>query len=71
MIYGASDYTGRLIAKFLRDYRVPFVVAGRSCANIEEAMRAVSGLLAPLLLGWVFSNRFDARLVVTKEKLVY
>ena len=44
VIYGASGYTGRLIAEFLRDYRVPFVAAGRSRARIEEAMRAVPGI---------------------------
>ena len=44
VIYGASGYTGRLIAEFLRDYRVPFVAAGRNRAKLEEAMRAVPGI---------------------------
>jgi hypothetical protein len=44
VIYGASGYTGRQIAEYLRDYRVPFVAAGRSRAKIEEALRAVPGI---------------------------
>ncbi|AMU04683.1 MULTISPECIES: trans-acting enoyl reductase family protein [Burkholderia] len=44
VIYGASGYTGRLIAEYLRDSRVPFVAAGRSRARVEEAMRAVPGI---------------------------
>lgn len=44
VIYGASGYTGRLIAEFLRDYRIPFVAAGRDRARIEEAMRVVPGI---------------------------
>lgn len=45
VIYGASGYTGRLIAEFLRDYRIPFVAAGRDRARIEEAMRTVPGIV--------------------------
>ncbi len=44
VIYGASGYTGRLIAEFLRDYRMPFIAAGRNRARIEEAMRVVPGI---------------------------
>ena len=44
VIYGASGYTGRLIAEFLRDYRMPFVAAGRNRSRIEEAMRVVPGI---------------------------
>lgn len=44
VIYGASGYTGRLVAEFLREYRIPFVAAGRSRERIEEAMRAVPGI---------------------------
>jgi hypothetical protein len=44
VIYGASGYTGRQVAEYLRDYRVPFVAAGRDRARIEEAMRMVPGI---------------------------
>jgi len=44
VIYGASGYTGRQVAEYLRDYRVPFVAAGRNRARIEEAMRMVPGI---------------------------
>lgn len=44
VIYGASGYTGRQIAEYLRDYRMPFVAAGRSRAKIEEAMFHVPGI---------------------------
>lgn len=44
VIYGVSGYTGRQIAEYLRDYRMPFVAAGRNRAKIEEALRAVPGI---------------------------
>jgi len=28
VIYGASGYTGRLVAEFLREYSIPFVAGG-------------------------------------------
>lgn len=44
VIYGASGYTGRLIAEYLRDYGIPFIAAGRNRAKIEEAMKTVPGI---------------------------
>ncbi len=44
IIYGASGYTGRLIAEYLREYEVPFIAAGRSREKIEEAMAKVPGI---------------------------
>lgn len=44
VIYGASGYTGRLIAEYLRDYGMPFIAAGRNRARIEEAMKTVPGI---------------------------
>lgn len=44
VVYGASGYTGRLIAEHLRDIGVPFVAAGRSRERIEEALRLVPGI---------------------------
>ena len=44
VIYGASGYTGRQVAEYLRDMRVPFVAAGRSRKRIEEAMAMVPGI---------------------------
>jgi len=44
VIYGASGYTGRLVAEYLREYDIPFVAAGRDRARVEAAMRAVPGI---------------------------
>jgi len=44
IIYGASGYTGRLIAEYLRDYGIPFTAAGRSRAAVEAGMAAVPGI---------------------------
>jgi len=44
IIYGASGYTGRLIAEYLRDYGVPFTAAGRSKTAVEAAMATVPGI---------------------------
>jgi short subunit dehydrogenase-like uncharacterized protein len=44
IIYGASGYTGRLIAEYLREYGVPFTAAGRSKAAVEAAMASVPGI---------------------------
>ncbi len=44
VIYGASGYTGRLIAEYLREYEIPFIAAGRSREKIEEAMAKVPGI---------------------------
>ncbi|MGI9288307.1 MAG: saccharopine dehydrogenase family protein [Pseudomonadales bacterium] len=44
VIYGASGYTGRLVAEALRSYQIPFIAAGRNHERIEEAMRLVPGI---------------------------
>ena len=30
VLYGASGYTGRLVAEYLREYSIPFVAACRN-----------------------------------------
>ena len=44
IVYGASGYTGRLIAEYLREYRLPFIAAGRDAARVATVMAAVPGL---------------------------
>ena len=44
IVYGASGYTGRLVAEALRNYEIPFVAAGRNGPRIEEAMKLVPGI---------------------------
>ena len=44
VIYGASGYTGRLIAEALRNYQIPFIAAGRNKSRVEEAMALVPGI---------------------------
>jgi short subunit dehydrogenase-like uncharacterized protein len=38
IVYGASGYTGRLMAEALRNYQIPFIAAGRNRSRIEETM---------------------------------
>jgi short subunit dehydrogenase-like uncharacterized protein len=44
IVYGASGFSGRLVAEYLREYNVPFVAAGRNRAKIEEVMKRVPGI---------------------------
>ncbi|MGF7111458.1 short subunit dehydrogenase-like uncharacterized protein [Pseudomonas laurylsulfatiphila] len=44
VIYGASGYTGRLVAEYLREYNIPFVAAGRNKAKLQEVMNTVPGI---------------------------
>ena len=44
VIYGASGYTGRLIAEYLREYNLPFVAAGRDAARVQSVMDAIPGI---------------------------
>ncbi|MEH6579379.1 MAG: DUF5938 domain-containing protein [Amphritea sp.] len=44
ILYGASGYTGRLIAEYLREYQLPFIAAGRDAARCKEAMQQVPGI---------------------------
>jgi short subunit dehydrogenase-like uncharacterized protein len=44
VVYGASGFSARLIIEFLREYRVPFVAAGRSRDRIEDVLSRVPGI---------------------------
>lgn len=44
VIYGASGYTGRLIAEYLREYHIPFVAAGRDADKLQTIMDLVPGI---------------------------
>ena len=44
VIYGVNGYTGRLVAEYLREYRVPFIAAGRNAQRIKEVMDKVPGI---------------------------
>jgi short subunit dehydrogenase-like uncharacterized protein len=44
VVYGANGYTGRLTCEFLRQFRVPFIAAGRDRTRLEEAMKVVPGI---------------------------
>jgi short subunit dehydrogenase-like uncharacterized protein len=44
IVYGASGFSGRLVAEYLREYNVPFIAAGRNRARIEEVMKRVPGI---------------------------
>lgn len=44
VIYGASGYTGRLVAEYLREYSIPFVAAGRNKAKLQEILKSVPGI---------------------------
>ena len=44
ILYGASGYTGRLVAEYLREYNLPFIAAGRDHDRIEAAMKQVPGI---------------------------
>ncbi len=44
VLYGASGFSGRLVAEFLREYNVPFIAAGRNRAKIQEVMNHVPGI---------------------------
>ena len=44
VLYGASGYSGRLTAEYLREYNVPFIAAGRNRSKIEIVMNHVPGI---------------------------
>src|SRR5215813_10245035 len=44
VVYGASGFSGRLIAEFLREYHVPFIAAGRNRRKIEQVLSRVPGI---------------------------
>ena len=44
VIYGITGYTGRLVAEYLREYRMPFIAAGRDAKRIQEVLDKVPGI---------------------------
>jgi hypothetical protein len=44
VLYGASGFSGRLIAEFLREFNVPFLAAGRNPKKIQEVLSHVPGI---------------------------
>ncbi len=44
VLYGASGFSGRLTAEYLREYNVPFIAAGRNKAKIQDVMNRVPGI---------------------------
>ena len=44
ILYGASGFSGRLVAEFLREYNVPFLAAGRNRGKIEQVLSHVPGI---------------------------
>jgi hypothetical protein len=44
VVYGASGFSGRLVAEFLREYNLPFVAAGRNRSKMQEVMSRVPGI---------------------------
>jgi short subunit dehydrogenase-like uncharacterized protein len=46
VVYGASGYTGRLVAEFAREYKLPFVAAGRDAKRVNEVIERVPGIEA-------------------------
>jgi hypothetical protein len=44
VIYGVTGYTGRLVAEYLREYKTPFIAAGRDAKRIKEVLDKVPGI---------------------------
>src|SRR3546814_17801956 len=44
VIYGVTGYTGRLVAEYLREHRVPFIAAGRDGRRIKEVLDKMPGV---------------------------
>jgi short subunit dehydrogenase-like uncharacterized protein len=44
VIYGVTGYTGRLVAEYLREYRTPFIAAGRDAKRIKEVLDKIPGI---------------------------
>ena len=44
VVYGASGYTGRLVCEYLREFRIPFIAAGRNKERIQEALDSIPGI---------------------------
>jgi short subunit dehydrogenase-like uncharacterized protein len=44
VVYGINGYTGRLVAEYLREHRVPFIAAGRDAKRIQQVLDKVPGI---------------------------
>jgi short subunit dehydrogenase-like uncharacterized protein len=44
IVYGASGFSGRLVAEFLREFNVPFIAAGRNGGKIQDVLSRVPGI---------------------------
>ncbi len=44
IVYGASGFSGRLVAEYLREYNVPFLAAGRNLAKVDQVLKHVPGI---------------------------
>jgi short subunit dehydrogenase-like uncharacterized protein len=44
VLYGASGFSGRLVAEFLREFSVPFRAVGRNKGKIQEVLSRVPGI---------------------------
>ena len=44
VLYGASGFSGRLVAEYLREFGVPFIAAGRNKSKIQDVMGRVPGI---------------------------
>jgi short subunit dehydrogenase-like uncharacterized protein len=44
VLYGASGFSGRLVAEFLREFNVPFRAVGRNKGKIQEVLSRVPGI---------------------------
>lgn len=44
VLYGASGFSGRLVAEFFREYNVPFIAAGRNRGKIQDVLSRVPGI---------------------------
>ena len=44
VLYGASGFSGRLVAEFFREFHVPFIAAGRNQKKIQEVLSRVPGI---------------------------
>jgi len=44
VVYGASGFSGRLVAEYLREFNVPFIAAGRNRAKLHDVLNHVPGI---------------------------
>jgi short subunit dehydrogenase-like uncharacterized protein len=44
VVYGVNGYTGRLVAEYLREYRVPFIAAGRDAKKVQGVLDKIPGI---------------------------